>query len=64
MATHISRMPRGAVPTPRSKLAAAVPHTVIGSTPPHHIVLPHKLSFWGNNTYRSEERRVGKECVP
>ena len=65
MATHISRMPRGAVPTPRSKLAAAVPHTVIGSTPPHYMVLPHKLSFWGNNTYGdcvTAEEAFAKAC--
>lgn len=46
-----TRMPRGAIPSPRHKLASAVPHTHVGTTPPHILHVPHKLSFWGNNTY-------------
>jgi hypothetical protein len=29
-----TRMPRGAIPTPRNKLAAATPYTIKGTTPP------------------------------
>ena len=46
-----TRMPRGALPSPRHKLASAVPHTLIGTTPHNVLHVPHKLSFWGNNTY-------------
>lgn len=45
------RMPRGAIPSPRHKLASAVPHTLVGTTPPNVLHVPGKLSFWGNNTY-------------
>ncbi len=46
-----TRMPRGAIASPRHKLASAVPHTVVGATPVNVLHVPHKLSFWGNNTY-------------
>ncbi|MBO4221107.1 hypothetical protein [Bradyrhizobium neotropicale] len=41
---------RGATPTPRSVLAAATPHSVVGlaAAPPHFITIPHRLSSWGN----------------
>jgi hypothetical protein len=43
--------PRGAFPSPRHKLAAATPHTIIGSTPAQLLYKPSKLSFWGNQSY-------------
>lgn len=46
-----TRMPRGAIPSPRHKLASAVPHALVGTTPPNILHVPKKLSFWGNNTY-------------
>lgn len=46
-----TRMPRGAIASPRHKLAGAIPHTLVGTTPPNVLHVPHKLSFWGNNTY-------------
>jgi hypothetical protein len=30
-----TRMPRGAIPTPRNKLATAIPYTIDGTTPPN-----------------------------
>ena len=40
---------RGAFPSPRSVLAAAVPHTAPAGAPPAtFITIPQKISFWGN----------------
>jgi hypothetical protein len=39
---------RGALPSPRSALAAAVPYSVPAAAPPSYIVIPKKISFWGN----------------
>jgi hypothetical protein len=41
---------RGAMPSPRSVLAAATPHSDFGlaAAPPNFIVLPKKISSWGN----------------
>src|SRR5208283_549468 len=44
-----TRMPRGAIPSPRQKLAAATPHKLIGATPPNYLIIPKKISFWGND---------------
>ena len=46
-----THMPRGAIPSPRHKLAGAIPHVPVGKTPPNAMHIPQKLSFWGNNTY-------------
>jgi hypothetical protein len=46
-----TRMPRGAIPSPRHKLAGSIPHALVGTTPPNILHVPQKLSFWGNNTY-------------
>jgi hypothetical protein len=45
-----ARLPkRGAMSSPRHALAAATPYLQPPpSAPPHHIVIPHKLSSWGN----------------
>ena len=40
---------RGARPSPRSKLAAAEPHIIIGDTPAQWIRKPAKLSMWLND---------------
>ena len=43
-------MPRGALPSPRHRLAAAMPYEVaLIAAPPTFIVIPNQLSFWGNN---------------
>jgi len=46
-------------------LAAAVPHTVVGVTPPNILHAPKKISFWGNNQYGdcvSAEEAFAKAC--
>jgi hypothetical protein len=40
---------RGAIPSPRHKLAAATPHLIIGATPANFIRIPKKLSMWLND---------------
>ena len=39
---------RGATASPRSTLAAAIPHTPLVSAPPNFLTIPHQLSSWGN----------------
>ena len=39
---------RGAIPSPRSALAASVPHVASIGAPPNFIVIPQTISFWGN----------------
>jgi hypothetical protein len=39
---------RGATPSPRSALAAAVPYPAPAGAPPNFIVIPNQISFWGN----------------
>ena len=46
-----SKVMRGATPSPRARLAAAVPHAIIGPTPLHLLYKPEKLSFWHNDQY-------------
>jgi hypothetical protein len=41
--------PRGAFPSPRYRLAAAMPHRIVGPTPDQFIWLPDKLSMWDND---------------
>lgn len=40
--------PRGARPTPRNRLAAAIPHRAAGTTPVQFLRLPQRLSDWLN----------------
>lgn len=47
--TKLSPRPRGARPTPRHKLAGAMPHQIRGATPSQFAAIPSKLSFWLNN---------------
>jgi len=57
-------MKRGALPSPRSELAAAIPHTPI-PVPPHHIYLPKKLSYWHNDLHSdccTAEEAFAKAC--
>lgn len=58
-------LPRGARPSPRYRLAAAIPHTIAERAPPHHIRIPRRLSFWGNYSYGdcvSAEEAFAKAC--
>ncbi len=43
------KRPRGAFASPRYRLAAATPHTIIGPTPAQVLYKPSKLSFWLND---------------
>lgn len=42
---------RGAKPSPRHKLAAAIPHIPAGTIPAQVAYVPAKLSYWLNNQY-------------
>jgi hypothetical protein len=46
---------RGAVPSPRHRLAAAEPHKAVGVVPPQFLIAPKQLSMWGND--------VNGDCV-
>jgi hypothetical protein len=55
---------RGAIPTPRSVLAAAVPHAALGA-PPTYIVVPKQISMWGNDVHGdcvTAEEAFAKSC--
>src|SRR5580658_528279 len=57
---------RGAIPSPRSALAAATPHVPVAAAPPHFIAVPPQLSFWGNDHYGdcvTAEEAFAKSCV-
>ena len=51
----IFKLPRGAKPSPRNKLASAMPYKIIGDTPINFLYRPNTLSFWGND--------VNGDCV-
>lgn len=40
---------RGARPSPRHRLAGAMPHRITGPTPPEFVVVPKQLSMWHND---------------
>lgn len=48
-----NRMPRGAIPSPRSALAAARPHIpdLNVTVPSSYLMWPGQMSYWGNNKY-------------
>src|ERR1700678_3810317 len=59
------RMPRGALASPRSELAGATPHQIVGETPPNYIVVPKELAFWGNDVHGdccTAEEAFAKAC--
>ena len=59
------KLPRGARPSPRYRLSGAIPHQIIGTTPPSFIRIPKKLSFWGNSQYGdcvTAEEAFAKSC--
>jgi hypothetical protein len=49
MTTRNSQVKRGAKPTPRHVLAAAMPHVALPGMPPNSIIVPKKLSMWNND---------------
>lgn len=58
-------MKRGAKPSPRHELAAALPHLAIPRVPAHHLVMPAKLSVWHNDLHGdcvTAEEAFAKAC--
>jgi hypothetical protein len=58
-------MLRGAIPTPRHLLAASMPFTMFIGAPLNHIVMPKKLSMWGNDVHGdcvTAEEAFAKAC--
>lgn len=56
---------RGAIPTPRHKLAAAVPFVPVVAPPTSYLWLPVTLEMWGNNEYGdcvTAEEAFAKAC--
>jgi hypothetical protein len=56
---------RGAIPTPRNVLAAAVPHSAFAAAPATFIVIPQKISMWGNDVHGdcvTAEEAFAKAC--
>jgi hypothetical protein len=47
------RLPRGAIPSPRHELAAAMPHVPDAriAVPPSFLMWPAQMSYWNNYTY-------------
>src|ERR1700710_2047871 len=56
---------RGAIPSPRSELAAARPHLSIVGSPPNFINVPRQISMWGNDVHGdcvTAEEAFAKAC--
>ena len=63
MATQILK--RGALPTPAHEIKAATQHTALVGAPLNFIVVPKKLSMWGNDTHGdcvTAEEAFAKAC--
>ena len=58
-------MKRGAIPSPRHELAAAMPHMALPSVPPNHLYFPAKISVWHNDYHGdcvTAEEAFAKAC--
>jgi hypothetical protein len=58
-------MKRGALPSPRHELAAAVPHVALLKVPPTQLYHPKKLSMWHNDVHGdcvTAEEAFAKAC--
>jgi hypothetical protein len=56
---------RGAIPSPRSALAAAIPHAAVVGAPPNFITVPAHISMWGNDVHGdcvTAEEAFAKAC--
>ena len=56
---------RGALPSPRSALAAARPHVAAVGAPPTYLVRPQRISMWGNDVHGdcvTAEEAFAKAC--
>src|SRR5580700_4182678 len=63
--TIIQSPKRGAIPSPRSVLAAATPHAAIAGAPPNFITKPQQISMWGNDVHGdcvTAEEAFAKAC--
>ena len=63
--TNQPKLFRGAIPTSRHELAASIPHEAKHVAPPNFIIIPQKISMWGNNQYRdcvTAEEAFAKAC--
>lgn len=61
-----SDMKRGATPSPRHELAAAIPFEMAEYTPLNTIYIPNRMSFWGNDKYGdcvTAEEAFAKVCI-
>jgi hypothetical protein len=63
----VMRLParRGAIPTPRHLLAAATPFSIFIGAPLNHLVVPKKISIWGNDVHGdcvTAEEAFAKAC--
>lgn len=58
-------MKRGAIPSPRYELAAAMPHIALPKVPPNHLYFPKKISVWHNDSHGdcvTAEEAFAKAC--
>ena len=56
---------RGAIPSPRSALAAATPYVHLIGAPPEFIKIPQRISMWGNDVHGdcvTAEEAFAKAC--
>src|SRR5215471_4666817 len=56
---------RGAIPAPRSALAAAAPYSAPIGAPPNYVIIPKKISMWGNDVHGdcvTAEEAFAKAC--
>src|SRR6516165_1085142 len=56
---------RGAIPSPRSALAAAAPYAPLIGAPPNLIMKPQQISMWGNDVHGdcvTAEEAFAKAC--
>src|SRR5262245_54048695 len=56
---------RGAIPSPRSALAAATPSRALIGAPPSFIMVPQRISMWGNDIHGdcvTAEEAFAKTC--
>jgi hypothetical protein len=58
-------MKRGAIPSPRFELAAAIPHVPLPTVPPTYLSVPKKISVWHNDNHGdcvTAEEAFAKAC--
>lgn len=56
---------RGAIPSPRHVLASAIPHRATIGAPPNVIMVPARISMWGNDVHGdcvTAEEAFAKAC--